>query len=236
MASSEGPSVTPLRFGSVQLPLTHPRAAEEVGVLLGFAIHHPDGVILVDTGSRAGHPIIDEIYAPDVVGVIDALNSRSIDERDVVAIVNTHLHFDHCGQNDSLPGVPVWVRPEEVEAARTEGYTVPEWAAIPPDRLRLAADDEAIASGVRLVATPGHTPGHQSLLVQDPDGQAQLVAGQCCYTCAEFSAGAGAADNIHDETHREAAAETLDRLRRLDIAAAHFSHDRTIYRPSTERS
>ena len=89
--------------------------------------------------------IIDEIYAPDVGGVIDALNARSMDERDVVAIVNTHLHFDHCGQNDSLPGVPVWVRADEVEAARTEGYTVPEWATrMPKDGESL--DPEVIAA------------------------------------------------------------------------------------------
>ena len=225
MASSEGPSVTPLRFGSVQLPLTHPRAAEEVGVLLGFAIHHPDGVILVDTGSRAGHPIIDEIYAPDVVGVIDALNSRSIDERDVVAIVNTHLHFDHCGQNDSLPGVPVWVRPEEVEAARTEGYTVPEWAAIPPDRLRLAADDEAIASGVRLVATPGHTPGHQSVVITGRDGRHHVVAGQCCHSRREWVAGTPEATDMHDPGLVSAGRDSLRRLRALNPVAVFFSHD-----------
>jgi hypothetical protein len=65
-------------------------------------------------------------------------------------------------------------------------------------------------------------------LVKGTDGQAQLIAGQCCYTCAEFSAGAVAADNIHDETYQQAAAETIGRLRRLDIAAAHFSrHDRS---------
>jgi hypothetical protein len=75
---------------------------------------------------------------------------------------------------------------------------------------------------------------HQSLLVQGPDGRAQLIAGQCCYTCEEFSAGAVAADNIHHETYREAAAETIARLRSLDISAAHFSHDRAIYRPSKQ--
>lgn len=73
-------------------------------------------------------------------------------------------------------------------------------------------------------------------MVWGADGQTQLVAGQCCYTSAECSAGAVAADDIHDETDREEAAKSLDRLRRLDIAAADFSHDRKIYRPSAERS
>lgn len=194
-------------------------------MLLGFAIHHPDGVILVDTGSRTGHPIIDEIYAPDVVGVIDALNARSIDERDVVAIVNTHLHFDHCGQNDSLPGVPVWVRADEIEAARTEGYTVTEWAAIPPDRLRIAGDDEAIASGVRLVATPGHTPGHQSVVITGRDGRHHVVAGQCCHSSREWVAGTPEATDMHDPGLVSAGLDSLHRLRALNPVTVFFSHD-----------
>ncbi len=201
-------------------------------MLLGFAIDHPDGVILVDTGARTGHPVIDEIYAPDVVGVIDALNARSLDERDVVAIVNTHLHFDHCGQNDSLPGVPVWVRADEVEAAHTEGYTVPEWAAIAPDRLRLAADGEQLASGVRLVATPGHTPGHQSVVMTARDGRHHIVAGQCCHSGLEWEAGAPEATDMHDPGLVSAGLDSLDRLRAMEPVAVYFSHDPDPYRAS----
>ena len=230
MASLDGPTVTPLRLGSVRLPLTHPHASDEVGVLLGFAVDHPDGVIVVDTGARAGHPVIDEIYAPDVIGVVDALNARSIDERDVVAVVNTHLHFDHCGQNDALPRVPVWVRADEVEATRTEGYTVPEWARIPPGRLRLAGDDEEIAAGVRLVATPGHTPGHQSVVITEPDGAHQVVAGQCCHSGREWAAGAPAATDMHDPGLVGAGIDSLQRLRALAPVTVFFSHDPNPYR------
>ena len=184
-----------------------------------------------------GHPLIDDLYKqPTITPIIEALHTIGIDERDVTAIVNSHLHFDHCGQNHVLPSVPVYVQSAELAAAQLPHYTIAEWAYIEPDRRRVVDGDEEIAPGVQILATPGHTPGHQSLLVQGPDGQAQLVAGQCCYTCAEFNAGAVAADNIHDETYRDVAAETIGRLRRLDIAAVHFSHDRTIYRPSTERS
>jgi N-acyl homoserine lactone hydrolase len=148
----------------------------------------------------------------------------------VVAIVNTHLHFDHCGQNDSLPGVPVWVRADEVEAARTEGYTVPEWATIPPERLRLAADGEEIASGVRLVATPGHTPGHQSVVVTDRDGNYHIVAGQCCHSGKEWAAGAPAATDMYDPGLVRAGIDSLERLLELAPVAVFFSHDPDPYR------
>lgn len=228
--ASIAPSVIPLRFGSVRLPLTHPRAADQVGVVLGFAVIHPDGVILIDTGARAGHPDIDQIYAPDVVGVTDALNARSIDERDVMAIVNTHLHFDHCGQNATLPTVPVWVQAAELDAAAIEGYTVPEWAAIPSARLRIAAAHEEIAPGVELVATPGHTPGHQSIVVTGTGGDRLVVAGQCCHSAREWETGAPAASDMHDPGWSEAGLDSLARLRALGPAAVFFSHDPQVHR------
>ncbi len=231
------PVVEVLELGEVQLPDWHPRVNDVTALIRAFVIRHPDGVVVFDTGVGQGHPLIDDLYKqPKITPIIVALNALGVDERDVTAIVNSHLHFDHCGQNHALASVPVYVQSAELAAAQLPHYTIAEWAHIEPDRRRVIDGDEEIAPGVQILATPGHTPGHQSLLVQGPDGQAQLVAGQCCYTCAEFSAGAVAADNIHDETYREAAAETIGRLRRLDIAAAHFSHDRTIYRPWTARS
>jgi len=226
-----------LELGEVRLPEWHPRVDDVTALIRAFVVRHPDGVVLFDTGVGHGHPLVDDLYKqPKITPIIEALHTIGIDERDVTAIVNSHLHFDHCGQNHALPSVPVYVQAAELAAAQLPHYTIAEWAHIEPDRRRVIDGDEKIAPGVRILATPGHTPGHQSLLALGPDGQAQLVAGQCCYTCAEFNAGTVAADNIHDETYREAAAETIGRLRRLDIAAAHFSHDRTVYRPSAEPS
>lgn len=231
------PLVEVLELGEVRLPEWHPRVDDVTAPIRAFVIRHPDGVVVFDTGVGQGQQLIDDIYKqPQITPIIAALNGVGVDERDVTAIVNSHLHFDHCGQNHALPSAPVYVQSAELAAAQLPHYTIAEWAFIEPDRRRVIDGDEEIAPGVQILATPGHTPGHQSLLIQGPDGQAQLIAGQCCYNCAEFSAGAVAADNIHDETYQQAAAETIGRLRSLDIAAAYFSHDRTIYRPSTARS
>ena len=221
-----------LELGEVELPEWHPRAADVTSLIRAFVIRHPDGVILFDTGIRNGHPLIDNLYnRPEITPIIVALNAAGVDERDVTAIVNSHLHFDHCGQNHALPSIPVYVQAAELDAAQEPNYTVAEWAHIDRDRRRVIDGDHDIAPGIQILATPGHTPGHQSLLVESASGP-QLVAGQCCYTCAEFDAGTVAADNLHDETYRNAATETIARLRSLDISAAYFSHDRTIHRPS----
>ncbi|WP_461190268.1 MBL fold metallo-hydrolase [Arthrobacter sp. Z4-13] len=49
--------------------------------------------------------------------------------RSVDVVVNTHLHFDHCGGNHLFAG-PVYVQSEELEDASNENdYTIPEWVA-----------------------------------------------------------------------------------------------------------
>ena len=81
-------------------------------------------------------------------------------ERDVVAVVNSHLHFDHCGQNDVFHRrrVPIYVQAAETEMAQTFGYTVPEWAAIPEDALRTVHGDEVLADVVRYRERGYHYP------------------------------------------------------------------------------
>lgn len=58
----------------------------------------------------------------------DALARVGIDERDVSALVNTHLHFDHCGQYHALPRISVWVQRAEYALVEQPLYTVPAWA------------------------------------------------------------------------------------------------------------
>ena len=136
---------------------------------------------MFDTGVGADHPVIDDLYKPsNLKPIITALNQAGVDERDVTAIVNSHLHFDHCGQNSALPSVPIYVQAAELEAAQLPNYTVPEWAHIEPVRQRVLDGDEEIASGIQILSTPGHSPGHQSLLIQGPDDSTtHLIAGQC---------------------------------------------------------
>jgi N-acyl homoserine lactone hydrolase len=214
----------------VVLPAWHPRSTEGTCEIYSYVIDHPDGLLVIDTGPRSGHPLIEEMYAPRVVSIIDALHHAGFDERTVMAVVNTHLHFDHCGQNDAFDQSPVWVTAAELEASLTEFYTVPEWAAIDIDRRRLSVDGEAIVDGVRLLHTPGHTPGHQSVAVSTANGL-ELVAGQACYSCAEYRTVTPAESDMHDPSWYQAGVDSLTRLRSLDAQRAHFSHDATTYRP-----
>lgn len=230
MALTSMPRVERLDLAVVKLPEWHPEAhASPTSPVYGYVIDHPDGAIVVDTGVGFGNDFIDEVYRPECEQLENTLSAKGVDPTSVIAVVNSHLHFDHCGQNRFLPDVPVYAQRAEWEAAELPRFTIPEWALIDASRRRVLDGDEEIAPGLRVVATPGHTPGHQSVLIDgDPDGPT-LVAAQACYTCAEFAAGAPAAVDMHDETWLDAGIDSLRRLRALHPAVAHFSHDPTVY-------
>lgn len=217
-----------LQLGSVVLPDWHPRAGDGSCLIQGYAVRHPDGVILFDTGVGGDHPLINQLYSPTVVPLIEALNEVGIDERDVMAIVNSHLHFDHCGQNRALPSVPVWVQQAEYELVDAPHFTVAEWAEVDVGRRRVIDGDVEVASGVRIIAAPGHTPGHQVLVIDNDT--TVVLAGQCCYTCAEFEASDPAPEDAHDENWTAAAERSIERLHALRPDVVHFSHDPNVLR------
>lgn len=214
-------------LAEVEFPESHPRFDEGGCPVFGYAVRHPDGVILFDTGVGTGNGLIDELYRPTVVPIDQALATVGIDDRDVVAVVNSHLHFDHCGQNAAFyrRGVPVYVHRAEIDAVETlEHYTVPEWAAVPNEHLRTVDGDERIADGVTIVETPGHTPGHQSLVVETVTGRT-VIAGQCVYKLTEVLECTVAADNMHDDDHVAAGQQSLERLLALSPCSIVAAHD-----------
>ena len=84
-----------------------------------------------------------------------------------------------------------------------------------------------------LVETPGHTPGHQSLVVETADGRV-VIAGQCIYGTDEVVEQRIARDNMHDDSFVDAGQESLDRLLALDpryLVAAHDARPWLAVRP-----
>jgi glyoxylase-like metal-dependent hydrolase (beta-lactamase superfamily II) len=112
----------------------------------------------------------------------------------------------------------------ETEVAQTFGYTVPEWATIPDEALRTVHGDEVLTDGVTLIQTIGHTPGHQSLLVETADGRV-IVGGQCAYDTDELTNRCVARDNIHDESLVEAGQQSLDRIMAFGPRRVAIAHD-----------
>lgn len=214
--------VVPLRICAFRYPAIHPRAGQP-GVDLAFAVRHPDGVGLYDTGFGRGHAWVDEVFDPKCDDIRDLMRAEGIEPADVRWIVHSHLHFDHCGYDRFFPGIPVLVQRAELDAAKAERYTIPEWAFFEGVRHVALEGDSEIAPGVRALATPGHTPGHQSLAIETTSGIA-VIAGHAVFSASEWRGDAPPTESS-DDGRRSA-----DRLRALDPVAVFFSHDDAVWR------
>jgi glyoxylase-like metal-dependent hydrolase (beta-lactamase superfamily II) len=155
------------------------------GVVMAYAVRHPDGVLLFDTGIGLGNPEITAWLQARVEPLPSLLRTRGIHPDDVVAIANSHLHFDHCGQNPAFPERPVFTQAAEYEATRGADYTILEWVDFPGVRYELIRGEREVLPGVRLVPTPGRTAGHQSMLIESAGARIAIV-GQAAYTRAEW--------------------------------------------------
>lgn len=229
------PRVDVLRLSVLQsLPTWHPEHDVFVPFPVnGFVIHHPDGPIVFDTGIGHGNTDIDSMYGHESRDLITELHQHRIDERDVVLLANSHLHFDHCGQNARLRA-PIVVQREELRLSQEPGYTIAEWAAIAPEQARVVNGDVEVAPGVRVLHTPGHTPGHQSLVIDAADG-CIVIAAQCIFRASGWT-GDVENKNLHDDTWRQTAEDSIKRLRSLHPTRVLLSHDDLAIEPSSETS
>ena len=146
-------------------------------------IDHPDGLVLVDTGMIDTTPELDEEWQPTPHPLPDDVVGR------VAVVVNTHLHFDHCGGNRLFAGLPIHVQRGELADARTEDdYTVREWVDFPGATYVEHDGEVEILPGVRLVPAPGHSAGHQVVVVETDEGPV-VLGGDVGYSFEELERG-----------------------------------------------
>src|SRR2546422_8598747 len=150
-------------------------------------IDHPAARVLVDTGITELHPEVADLD-PRLV----PLSEQAFDLAGVDVVVNTHLHFDHCGGNHLFAGRPIYVQRQELEDARTEDdYTIREWVEAPGLRYEPVDGELELLPGLRLVPAPGHTRGLQVVVVET--GGRPLVVG------GDVAVGFGELDQPHTE-------------------------------------
>jgi glyoxylase-like metal-dependent hydrolase (beta-lactamase superfamily II) len=156
--------------------------------------------ILIDTG--LGNKLSEDAALQwglerETGGLIENLASLGVTPEDIDIVINTHLHADHCAGNTLLidgearpafPRAEYWVqRMEWAEAshpdARTRGtYFDQNYSPLlAQGQLKLLHGDTRVTDGVHCVVTPGHTRGHQSVLLQDGDWRGLFVADMASY-------------------------------------------------------
>jgi glyoxylase-like metal-dependent hydrolase (beta-lactamase superfamily II) len=90
--------------------------------------------------------------------------------------------------------------------------------------VQVAGDHEPVP-GIRIFATPGHSPGHQSIVVDSPDGPL-LLAGQAVYSHGEWQGIDGAREGASSARDTAAYQRSVQRLRDLRPKRVLFGHDR----------
>jgi N-acyl homoserine lactone hydrolase len=215
------------------------RPEEETGTgsprvepVLGYAVKHPGGVLLFDTG-MGSHPEVDAHYRPRRIALEEALRVAGVRIDQITEVANCHLHFDHCGGNPLLSGRPFFTQAGELATARhNKDYTLPELLDPPGTRWEELDGEAEVLPGVTLVPTPGHTEGHQSLVVRRSDGVV-IVAGQSHDTATAY-----AADALAVKAHRDRHGEPLpvppawvELLQAMDPSRVLFAHDHSVWVP-----
>ncbi len=180
--------VTTVGFGSLAVDWTTQLHGREPGQQIdspvwGAVIEGGGLKILVDTGIR-DPAMVSQNMAPCTqgaeqtpAGVLDILGWRC---SDIDIVINTHLHFDHCGHNAAFPSARFVVSRTEWDWAlaptddQANLYAPREWLLPPLDaeRYALVGDgDYPVADGIVTFPTHGHSPGHLSVLVETAEGR-----------------------------------------------------------------
>lgn len=195
-------------FGVVPKPLWEKRIApdERNRIQLGMRcllVEHPSGLILIDTGAgNKEDEKFRDIYGIENAGesgrtwLEDGLRQVGASPDDIAIVINTHLHFDHAGGNTyrdergqlrvSFPKARYVVKRGEYDYAthpneRTSASYFERnfMPVVKAHKFEFVIREKEIVTGVRVVPTPGHTPFHQSVLIESGGEKAFFLADMC---------------------------------------------------------
>jgi glyoxylase-like metal-dependent hydrolase (beta-lactamase superfamily II) len=193
-------------FGVVPRPLWEKRIRPDDQNRIPLAlrcllVEAPGALVLIDTGiGNKEDEKFRQIYGVENEGdptrLEDAIRAAGFTPEDVDIVLNSHLHFDHAGGNtrrlDDGSVVPAF--PGARCSANREELA---FASSPNERIRasylaanlepvtraglwdLTSGETVVTQGLRVIPTPGHTPHHQSILIQDQGETACFLADVC---------------------------------------------------------
>jgi len=195
--------VIPLIVGWERLPKSYSIHGDASGAVLVepvpvLVLETDDGWTLIDTGINTAlmrdrplyerlhgrnHAIVPILPAGEGEPLQRALAAHGIALSDIARIYLSHLHNDHAGGLRLFArSVPVWVQRRELEYGLTD-HPFPERHGMfridfddPDIDWRLLDGDAQLAPGITALLTPGHTPGHQSFVIDLPGGDGFVFA------------------------------------------------------------
>ncbi|MGH2418110.1 MAG: N-acyl homoserine lactonase family protein [Candidatus Limnocylindria bacterium] len=221
-------SVTRMHVGGFLAPESY--GPNERLVVNAWLVRHPEATILVDTGIAEHIPPADVAELKFVrLSITDALAGLGVGPDKIEVVINSHLHADHAGGNVHFPQARILAQPAELVAAREPDYSVSQDLNLDEGRYEERAGDYEVLPGIRVLLTPGHSPGHQSVMVETDAGRL-LLAGQS-YRDASGFARAVTALELARAGHTDVpdTPDWLPQLLALQPARVAFGHDRAVW-------
>jgi glyoxylase-like metal-dependent hydrolase (beta-lactamase superfamily II) len=195
-------------FGVVPKPLWERRIAadDKNRIQLGMRcllVEHQSGLVLIDTGAgNKENQKFKEIYGIENEGpdgrtsLEEGIRELGRTNADIAVVINTHLHFDHAGGNTyldeagevqlSFPKARYIVKKGEYDYAmhpneRTAAsyFERNYMPVVRSHQFEFVVREKEIVKGIRVIPTPGHTPFHQSVLIESAGERAFFLADMC---------------------------------------------------------
>lgn len=199
-------SIIPLKVGSLLYyrgaftGKTNQYGEMEDFPILSFLIQGEGKNILVDTGGgdpenpymKAAHR---NVFRPEAERPDNALRAIGVDPASIDTVILTHLHWDHCYNNDLFPQATFYVQTKEILYASHPverffpNYETYEFGMIPPwarhnTKWHFVDGEYQLCDGIRLIPVPGHTPGMQGIMVDTAKGPHFIASDAiACYEC-----------------------------------------------------
>jgi|SRR3989344_3186407 len=149
-------------------------------------------IIAFSEGQRGVLGGINQTWGYKQVGLEKSLEKAGLKPDDISAVILTHLHPDHCGANNLFKKAKFFIQSDEYWFAKS-----PEKFAKPDYLKELMLLDELnyfkicncdfyyLSPWIKLIKTPGHTPGHQSISIEYKN-KVYIYDGDACPTKVHF--------------------------------------------------
>jgi len=131
--------------------------------------------VLIDTGCSADYLNSLGFPSKQVSTAEKELEKVGLTVDDIDMVIITHLHSDHAKDAEKFKNAKFVVQKSELEFAANPHPIQAGWfVELPRDRLEVVDGDKEVLEGIRVIHTPGHTSGGQSVLIETEKGTACL--------------------------------------------------------------
>jgi N-acyl homoserine lactone hydrolase len=197
-----------------------------------YLIKHAQGWMLWDTGltdelavkpegQKPADPKATHWYRPKTLA--SQLEQLGVKPADIKFVAVSHTHPDHVGHVEMFPQAMLLVQKAEYEWPNPLGV-----GRFKPEHpvTKLEGDKDVFGDGsVTIISTPGHTPGHQSLLVKLPKTGALLLSGDAVHFKSNWDNRGVPAGNTGQE-QTKASMNHMAEIMAKEKAALWINHDK----------